>query len=258
MNIFKKTLTVTVFALTVPVTAQAFETSGNMTLTTDYKFRGISQSDTGPAVQGGFDVSFENGIYIGTWGSTVDFKLTGDANPSMELDYYAGYGGSISEDISYDVGAVYYDYPTASPTNFSSGAYDKDRDLDYSEIYGSLGYKDFTLGYAYSSDYWQETGKFNYIYADYSYALPADFALDFHAGLNDFDNASDDGNLNDSMEAFLSDGEDSYTDYSITISKSFYGLDVALSFIDTDLDRKECWGSDWCESSAVFSISKSM
>lgn len=54
MNIFKKTLIVTALALTVSVTAQAFEASGNVTLTTDYKFRGISQSDTGPAMQGGF------------------------------------------------------------------------------------------------------------------------------------------------------------------------------------------------------------
>ena len=49
---------------------QAFgaEVSGNIALTTDYKFRGISQSDSAPSVQGGFDIAFDNGAYIGTWG----------------------------------------------------------------------------------------------------------------------------------------------------------------------------------------------
>jgi len=258
MNSLKKIFTVIAIILTIPITAHAFETSSNFTLTSDYKFRGISQTATSPAIQGGFDIAFENGIYMGIWGSNVDFELTGNADPSMELDYFAGYSSSVSENLSYDIGAVYYDYPTTSPTNFSSGSYNKDRDLDYSEIYGSLGYKDLTLGYAYSSDYWQETGEFYYIYADYSLGLPAEFFLDFHFGLNNFDNASDDNNLSDSMEAFLSDGEDRYTDYSVTVSKSFYGFDLTLSFIDTDLDKKECWGSDWCESSAVFLVSKSM
>lgn len=258
MKLFKKTLTLTALALAVPMAAQAYETSANVTLATDYKFRGISQNDTGPALQGGFDLAFDNGLYLGTWASTVNFELAGNADPEMELDYYGGYGGNLTEEISYDVGVIYYDYPGSSPTNFSSGAYNKDRDLDYVEIYGSLGYKDFTLGYAYSDDYWQETGEFNYVYVDYSYSLPSGFSLDLHVGFNDFANASDDSSLSDSMEAFLGDGEDSYTDYSVTIGKSMFGLDFALSFVDTNIGSKECWGTDWCDSSAIFSVSKSM
>ena len=50
-----------------------FEISGNVALTSDYRFRGISQSDTSAAIQGGFDAEFSPGFYIGTWGSSVDF-----------------------------------------------------------------------------------------------------------------------------------------------------------------------------------------
>ena len=62
MKLFKKTLTLTALALAVPMAAQAYETSANVTLATDYKFRGISQNDTGPALQGGFDLAFDNGF----------------------------------------------------------------------------------------------------------------------------------------------------------------------------------------------------
>ncbi len=262
MHTFKKLLSVALLATAIPITTQAYETSGNVTLATDYKFRGISQNATSPAIQGGFDIAFDNGFYAGIWGSNVDFELTGSANPSMELDYYGGFAGNFTEDLSFDVGVLYYDYPTSSETNFTDGiTYDKDRDLDYAEIYGSLGYKDFTVGFAYSDDYWQETGEFAYYYIDYSFGLftlPSDIALDFHVGFNDFENSSDDSNPKDANEAFLSDGEDSYTDFSVTFSKSIAGLDFALSFVDTDLDEDECWGTDWCDSSAIFSISKSM
>ena len=119
MHTFKKLLSVAMLATAIPITTQAYETSGNITLATDYKFRGISQNATSPAVSGGFDIAFDNGFYAGIWGSNVDFELAGSANPSMELDYYGGFGGNFTEDLSYDVGVLYYDYPTSSETTFS-------------------------------------------------------------------------------------------------------------------------------------------
>ena len=223
MNALKKTLAVTSLVLTLPViatTAQAFETSANVTLTTDYKFRGISQNDTSPAIQGGFDIAFENGIYIGTWASMVDFQ-----DPDSSDADFSPYGS---------------------------------RDLDYQEVYASVSYSNATLGFAYSDDYWLETGDFVYVYGDYSLSLPHEFSLDFHYGFNSFEFDSDDSNPKDASQAFLGDGEDSYSDYSITLNKSFSGLDFSLSWIDTDLDKDECWGTDWCDSSVVFAISKSL
>ena len=120
---------------------QAFgaEVSGNIALTTDYKFRGISQSDSAPSVQGGFDIAFDNGAYIGTWGAAVDFDCAidtcGGLNGGIELDYYAGFASDISDSVSFDIGYIYYDYP-------------QDEGLlgDYGEIYGSLSFGDFGIG----------------------------------------------------------------------------------------------------------------
>ena len=258
MNTFKKSLIATSLALTLPAVAnvaQAFETSANVTLASDYKFRGISQNDTEMAIQGGFDVAFDNGIYIGTWGSQVDFNDPDGSDAGLELDYYIGYGGDLTDEISFDVGYLYYDYPGSDETVFD---YTGKRDLDYQEIYGSLSYKGGTLGFAYSDDYWLETGNFYYIYADYGFELPGGFSLGLHYGYNDFEYDSDDSDNKDADQAFLGDGEDSYSDYSISLSKSYAGLDFSLSWVDTDLDDEECWDTNWCDSSVIFAISKSM
>ncbi|TNE77568.1 MAG: hypothetical protein EP334_06500 [Gammaproteobacteria bacterium] len=258
MNTFKKSLIATSIAVTLPVVAnvaQAFETSANVTLTSDYKFRGISQNDTEIAVQGGFDVAFDSGFYAGIWGSQVDFDYESSEDANLELDYYVGYSGDITDNLSFDVGYLYYDYPGSDGIEFDlTGT----RDFDYQEVYASLSYQDLTVGFAYSDDYWLETGDFYYVYADYGFELPGGFSLGLHYGYNDFEYADDDSKAKDREQAFLSDGEDSYSDYSITLSKSYVGLDFSVSWVDTDLDDDECWGTNWCDSSVIFAISKSM
>ena len=77
-------------------------------MASDYRFRGISQleGDISPAIQGGFDVAFDNGIYLGTWASNVNF--TGGA---IELDVYGGWAGSLTDSLDVDLGYLYYAYP---------------------------------------------------------------------------------------------------------------------------------------------------
>ena len=222
-------LTIGAMAMSLATTAVAAEVSGNIALGTDYKFRGISQSD-GEAISGGFDVAFDNGFYVGTWGSSIE-----DWGNGLELDYYAGYGGAFNEAVSFDVGLLAYTYP-----NEDSG------DLDYNEIYGSIGVADFTFGFAYSDDYFAGTGVFTYLYVDYSYALSESYSLDLHLA----DNSIDD------EEAF---GTPDYLDYSIGVSTSFEGLDLSLSYIDTDLSESDCFGGDdLCKGSVVLTLSKSL
>jgi len=209
--------------------ASAVEIAGNVALTTDYKFRGISQTDGGAAIQGGFDVGFDSGFYLGTWGSNVDF-----AN-SLELDYYGGWAGDLSDSVSVDVGYLYYDYPSS------------DTEDDYQEVYASVSFADFTLGAAISDDYYLETGDFYYVYAQYGFEIGDGWAIDLHVGVNEFDE-----------ELFLSDGADSYVDYSVGVSKDYAGVTWGLSYVGTDLDEDEVFGEDWGDDSVVFTISKSL
>jgi len=249
MKNMKKNILLAAIVSAAPVAAMAAEVSGNISLASDYRFRGISQTDTQLAVQGGFDIAFDSGVYVGTWGSNVDF-----AN-SLELDYYVGYAGELNDSVSYDLGFIYYDYPgTDDAVRTLSG----DAEDDYAEVYASVSVSDFTLGFAYSNDYYLETGDFYYVYGDYSFALSHDVSLDVHYGYNDFEYSSTDSNAKDAEQAFLSDGEDSYSDYSIGVSKTYSGVDVSLTWVDTDLDKSECFGTNWCDSTVVFALSKSL
>ena len=220
---------------------QAFgaEVSGNIALTTDYKFRGISQSDSAPSVQGGFDIAFDNGAYVGTWGAAVDFDCAidtcGGLNGGIELDYYAGFASDISDSVSFDIGYIYYDYP-------------QDEGLlgDYGEIYGSLSFGDFGIGMNYSDEYWGETGKFTYTYATYSMALSESVALDLLVGSGDYD------------EAGYLDGATEHMNWSVALSTSAGGLDFAITYEDTDLDKEDAYGYDWADAALILSIGKSL
>ncbi|MRR50320.1 MAG: hypothetical protein EG825_05310 [Rhodocyclaceae bacterium] len=116
----------TLFAVPSLVSAQAAAPSehtftGNMTLTTDYRFRGISQSFKLPAVQGGIDYSHSSGIYLGTWASSI----SGNQYPGgagLEWDFYGGYKFEPVKDLGLDIGLLYYYYPGAGLWNLDGAA----------------------------------------------------------------------------------------------------------------------------------------
>lgn len=104
--------------------APALTLSGSATLTTDYRFRGVSQSDEGMAVQGGFTLSHSSGFYVGTWGSNLSgWGTFGGAN--MELDIYAGYKLPVGEG-TLDLGGTWYMYPSGADVT------------DFAELYAKL------------------------------------------------------------------------------------------------------------------------
>jgi uncharacterized protein (TIGR02001 family) len=236
MKMMKKTLIAAALAtISLPSVA---EIAGNVAMTTDYRFRGISQTDRNPAIQGGFDWSHDSGFYLGTWGSNVDFA------GSLELDYYAGYAGDITDSVAFDVGAIYYDYPGDGGS------------LEFWEIYGGLsgdlGPVSLSGKVSYSDDYFGESGTAFYYDLGASYALPAEFSLSAHFGYQTID----DGAASDA--GFFSSSEDSYKDWSIGVSRSFMGVDLDLSYLDTNLGKSDCFDTKICDSTVVFSVSKSL
>jgi uncharacterized protein (TIGR02001 family) len=101
--------------------------TGNVGLTNDYIFRGVTQSDHNFAVQGGLDWDTGAGLHFGTWASSLNFQ--DGNNATTELDLYGGYAGKI-ENFTYDVGFTYYWYPGAT----------KAAQYNYWEVYGKAGY----------------------------------------------------------------------------------------------------------------------
>jgi uncharacterized protein (TIGR02001 family) len=241
MKMMKKTLIAAALA-TVSLPSVA-EIAGNVALTTDYRFRGISQTTSDPAVQGGFDWSHDSGFYLGTWGSNVEFA------GSLELDYYGGFANNINDNIAYDVGFIYYDYPGG---DLGGGV-----DPEFWEINGGLsgdvGPVSLSGKVSYSNDYFGESGTAFYYDLGASYGLPYDISLNAHFGYQTID----DGAFKDA--GFFSSNTDNYKDWSIGVSKSMWDLDFDLSYIDTDLDNdKDYFGDNAVESTVVFSVSKSL
>ena len=90
--------------------ASDWTVTGNLGLFSDYRFRGISQTDKKPALQGGFDVGHSSGIYLGNWNSNVDSAMYNGAN--LEMDFYGGYKTTVG-DFGLDLGVIYYYYPNS-------------------------------------------------------------------------------------------------------------------------------------------------
>lgn len=197
------------------------EFSANVGFVSDYRFRGFTQADSEPAIQGGFDWSHDSGVYLGVWGSNVEFN---DAH--IETDFYGGFANEI-ESFSYDVGLLYYAYPGSS-----------DRfNFNFLEGYVGLGY-DFdvaavSIGAAYSPDFFGGTGDALYSNAGVSIPLPGEFALDAGIGYQMIEQGSP------------------VTDWSIGLSKSFLGFDFSVSYVDTD---QNVVGAD---ATVVFAVSRS-
>jgi uncharacterized protein (TIGR02001 family) len=117
--------------------------SANVGLFSQYVFRGISQTDEKPAIQGGFDITHKSGFYIGTWASNISWISDGlpDASASMEWDFYGGYRFPIYEDFSGDVGVLQYYYPGTYPSGATKA--------DTTEVYFNLTWKWLSAKYSY-------------------------------------------------------------------------------------------------------------
>ena len=248
----KKSLLAT--ALMAASTATVAEISGNVALVTDYVFRGISQTDNGPAIQGGFDYAHDSGFYVGTWASNVSeefFKggtcsagTKGCDDPQIELDLYAGYSGEY-KGFGYDIGYLRYEYP-----GFGTA--------DTNEYYISGSYSDFSLSFNYSDElnFLPSNQSAWYMKGAYETTLPwYDIGFSAHVGHSygdAFDIGASDVARGDSGFA------DSYTDWSLGVSKSFYGVDLGLTYTDLDLSSKDDCKADFCDSKIIFSVSKSL
>lgn len=206
--------------------------SGNVSLTSDYVFRGISQTGGDAAIQGGFDYTHSSGVYLGTWGSNVGWikDFQNYASGSMEVDLYGGYRGALGP-VSYDVGVVGYFYPGSKPSGTTKG--------DTTEAYVSLGWKWFTVKYSYalSSEVFgfgkpggaSDADGSNYL--DLSASLPVGetgLTLGAHWGTFNFKNY----------------GVQDYDDWKVSatydmgkLSGTLSGVTVGVAYTDTNADK---------------------
>lgn len=202
-------------------TAALAEVTANVSVTNSYIWRGIEQTNGQAAVSGGVDFADESGFYAGVWISNVDFGDSNDAadgeqGAETEVDLYFGFGGDISEGVSYDLGFIHYEYP------------DEDQDIDFSEVYASLSASGLTLGVAVLAD--ADGADFAdtiYTNLDYTFALKNEAEVTLHAANYSFDEAR---GYNDISAAYSKDG------FTFGVSKVFFNGDDEG---DVDVDEAE-------------------
>lgn len=207
-----------VLALLCNITPVMAGTSANVAVTTDYVFRGISQSDGAPAIQGGVDYDHQSGFAAGIWASSVD-DTVGDAG--LEVDLYASYSG-FSGDLGFSLGYINYRYPGG----------DTGTSVDVAEVFAGLTY--LNLGLTYYAGKGDLDDDYLEFKANYDLGRGASFA--FAAGY-----------------AFIDTGED-VVDYKVSVAAQMEGLNFELAYTENDIDNP----SRSEDSRVFLTVSKSM
>ena len=198
--------------------------TGNFALTSNYIFRGISQTFDKPAIQGGVDWVHPSGFYLGTWASTISSVSYNNTN--LEWDVYGGYNGSISDDFAYNVALLGYLYP--------GGKYNAAPDEKYDTLEATVGvtYKFLNVKYSHTlTDYYGvnnntvsvpngDSQGSGYIEANVNYEVMDKLILGLHVGHQKIKNY----------------GDLDYTDYKVSLSKQFGGVNLTAAYSDTNAD----------------------
>lgn len=197
------------FALALPAAPAFADVAFNASLTSDYRYRGISQTRLKPAVQGGVDWSDASGFYAGAWGSTIKWIKDAGGDAGLELDFYGGYKTEIAKGLTLDIGALQYYYPSNKLKPSANTL----------EGYGALTFGPATLkvsrsftnlfGFANSkgSMYYDLTATFD---------LGDGWSLTPHIG----------------RQTVSKNSAASYTDASLTVNKAIDALTLSLGVVD--------------------------
>ncbi|MEI6644245.1 MAG: TorF family putative porin [Novosphingobium sp.] len=251
----------------------AITVSGNVALVSDYRFRGVSQSNGGAALQGGITISHESGAYAGFWSSNLAGWGT-FGGPNLELDLIAGYKFPVASGAALDVGLTWYTYPGgASKTAFAE---------PYVKLSGTVGPASLTAGVAYAPKQqalgrWYNTGasaaagvydnpgdkKDNlYIWTDAAAGIPSTpVTLKGHIGYS-----KGNSGLGPNGTSVAPTGK--YIDWLLGADVAVGRVTLGIAYVDTDISKAESAylypnfsstkdGSSIAGSKAVFSISAS-
>ena len=200
--------------------APAYTVSYNVGLYSQYVFRGLTQTDEKPAIQGGVDFTHASGFYLGSWASNISWLEDGAyyANSSLELDVYGGYRNSIGETgLGYDIGVLQYIYQgnklgVTADTTEVSGA------LSYKWLQAKVSYvaSKNGLGYADARGTYYAELNANYPIGETGITANA------HVGRQKFDGQT----LDDAY---------TYTDWKVGATKAFSnGVNVGAYYTDTN------------------------
>ncbi|WP_157215585.1 TorF family putative porin [Flavisphingomonas formosensis] len=194
--------------------------NGGATVVSDYRFRGISQTNKHFAIQGTLTISHTSGFYVSTWGSSIDDYVANGSD--QEIDLIAGYKKTFSG-VTVDGGVLYYYYP-------GSGGINSDFVEPYFSVSGAIGPVTGKVGVAYAPKQhaiaWDHERDDNlYAYAELSGAIPGTpLTIGTHLGVN-------------KGRSFLTAGLKDYVDWNVNVSYTWKNLTFGVTYVDTDAPK---------------------
>jgi len=216
----------------------------NAGFVTDYRYRGVSRSAHKPAFQFGEDFADKSGFYAGNWNSTISWiKDSADSSSTssqsargpLEMDFYAGYKGSISESMGFDVGLMDYVYPTSNlggVSNKYNGVSGNFSNAATTEIYGAFNIGAFEIKYFDSiTNLFGYTNSKNSMYVDLSYSF---YLGDGYSSVVHYGNQR----MKVSNAAQVTSGVTDYNDYSLSLNKDYDGIVVSATAVATDWSKR--------------------
>lgn len=207
-----------IFLAAAMLAAPAFadDLSFNAALTSDYRYRGISQSRLQPAMQGGADfASAATGWYVGAWASTITWTRDAGGSGRVELDIYAGKRGQLTKDISYDTGVLTYVYKGRVPGLDNP---------DTTELYAQLGYGPATVKYSHAV-----TSLFGFVDSKGSGYLDLSANIDAGAGYT--------LNLHAGHQRVKNNGASDYSDWKLGVTRDLGFASVQVAAVGTNAGK---------------------
>lgn len=199
----------------------------------DYRFRGVSQTDKQFAVQGSITVTHESGFYISAWGSSTSGYVVAGGNAKQEIDLIGGYSKTF-DGVKLDGGVLYYFYPRDSTPGVHSDFFEPY--FDISKTFGPISAK-ATVNYApkqkalaldqtgVGSGYFSRSRDNIYVAGDFSAAIPkTPLGLTAHVGHS----------FGPSWLATDANLKDGYTDWGLGATVTYKVLTLGVSYVDTD------------------------
>ncbi|MES2495593.1 MAG: TorF family putative porin [Pseudomonadota bacterium] len=250
MRFPKLTASALALLIATPALAQEeskpFTVSGSVGLATDYRFRGVSQTDKEMAVQGGITVGHESGFYVGTWGSNLaGWGTFGGSN--TELDIFGGYKMELTDGISIDAGLTWFMYPGgADKTDFAEIYSKLSTTVGPVNLLGGIAYapRQQALGRWYFSGASASTGIYDrpgdkednlYIWGDISSAIPGTpITVKGHLGYSNGNSG-----LGPNGTSVAPTGK--YMDWLVGVDMAVPGtpLTAGVAYVDTDISKGE-------------------
>jgi len=237
-------LGILLFGSSVPLAAQGGLNeandwlSGTVIVTSDYAFRGISQTLEKPAIQGGIELAHPSGFYLGTWGSSLNFGEEVNPRAQVEMDVYGGFGFAPANLPDVDLGVTYYGYPGAQARDYAFLEFGAGLSRSFSLLTAAITT-------AYSPDFFASSGQAWHYGLDLSVPLSL-FTLNGALGHQRIEH----------NEIFSTPD---YTHWSLGLAVGVAGFEVSGAYLGSNLESAQCFGgAGLCGGRTIVALSRAM